>query len=238
MRSAMRVVDINPSGVPPAVDALVVDAWVIDGRARSEDPARYEAMDLASQDRTRRLRPCLVAMPGPLDELERRLADHRRAGAPAVIRICPGAQGHGYPLESWALSPLPEFAEREELALIVDYGAAEGGYPWSEVVKFARDYPRLPIAALGAPLDGPTAARALDATPNLILETSAFIGKAGSGLSDLVRACGAYRFAHGSGGARAPVSALVEAIEAGDAEIVLAGTADHLANGTWGSTYL
>jgi hypothetical protein len=232
----MRPVDINWMQRDGSLGAEV---WVTYPRARSENPANLDA-EWLSADRTPGMRPCLVAMPGPIEELERRVVAHRAAGAPGVVRICPGPEGHGYPLEPWALSPLPEYCEREDLALVIDVGApaAGAGFPWAEIVRFARAYPGLAIAALAAPLVRPTAARALDVAPNLVLETSALSKADAAEFAELVRSHGAYRFAYGSGAGGSDTAFVAGALDAADADVVLAGTASHLAEGTWGATYL
>src|SRR5438067_1108134 len=84
---------------------------------------------------------------------------------------CPGPHGRSCPLVWSAVSPVPEYCAREELALVIDFRSEAPAYPWSEIVDFARAYPRLAVVALAAPLQGPTAGRALDAASNLVLET-------------------------------------------------------------------
>jgi hypothetical protein len=240
MEAAVRLVDINTvldrnGGV--AKGTRTDEAWVMDPRARRDDPASFDMTGFKNGDGETRIRPYLVAMPGSLDELELRLARHRAADAPGAVRICPGLDGHGYPLEPWALSPIPEYCEREDLALVIDV-ASPLEYPWADLVRFARGYPRLTIVALGAPLGGPTARRALDSAPNLLLETSALAGDGSCLFADLVNAIGAYRFVYGSGASRANQSAVVAALSEADAQVVFSGTAHQLANGTWGVTYL
>ena len=231
----MRPVDVNRvhAGVEPTREA-----WLIDLRTRRDDPAGLDAEFLSAANRQEGLRPCLMAMPAPLAELERRVAAYRAAGAPDVVRICPGPDGHGYPLEAWAVSPIPEYCDAENLALIVDVGHPAGGFPWPEIVGFARAYPRLAVVAIGAPFRGPTAARALDATPNLVLETSAFVEADTADFARAVRSGGAYRFVYGSGETGLDASVVAGALDDADSEIVLAGTAGHLGGGTWALTYL
>ena len=237
MSCIVRAVDIN--GVRDPRELSADEVWVVDSRARRGDPASFDASAATMSPAGRSLRPSLVAMPGRIDELERRLAAHRVKGAPDVLRICPGPEGHGFPLEPWAVSPIPEYCEREEVALAIDFGAPAPAYPWAEMVRFARDYPRLPMVALGAPLGGPVPARALDASPNLILETSAVADDGGAQkLAGLVRSHGAYRFAYGSGIAGGAPAILAEVLDAPQAGIVLSETAGQLATGKWAATHL
>lgn len=108
-----------------------------------------------------------------------------------VVRIRPGANGDGYPLLDWVLSPLPETCERENIGLAIDYvGAAP---PWDDVVRFSRAYPGLPIILVGAAIgqDGVIPA-ALDVAPNLVLALSAERDR--NSLARLVERFGAHRF--------------------------------------------
>jgi len=229
----MPIVDINLAANAPLGED-VTEAWVMHPRAVEADPATLPETPISDS----RLRPYLVAVPGRLAELERRVGAHRASGGPAVVRICPGPYGHGYPLVSWAVSPLPEYCAREELALVIDFRSAAPAYPWSEIVEFARAYPRLAVVALAAPLHGPTAGRALDATSNLVLETSALKPAAATELGELAATRGAYRLAYGTGTMRTPAAAVSAHVAPADADIILAGTAGHLAAGTWSTTYL
>jgi hypothetical protein len=229
----MPLVDINAdANTVPGDD--VTEAWVMDPRAAQRDPAFLDGTSVLDT----RMRPYLVAVPGRLADLERRVAAHRASGGPAVIRICPGPLGHGYPLVSWAVSPVPEYCAGEELALVIDFRSQPPAYPWSEIVDFARAYPRLAIVALGAPLHGPTAGRALDATSNLVLDTSSLGAADAIDLGELARTRGAYRLAYGTGIARMPPTAVAANVAPADADIILAGTAKHLGDGTWSTTYL
>jgi hypothetical protein len=228
----MRRVDINAheARLGPGVD----EAWAVNPRARREDPSRLDG----TGDPVANVRECLIAMPDSAGDLQQRVAKARAAGAPAVVRICPGADGHGYPLESWAVSPIPEFCEREDLALAVDMGSP-AAYPWSELVAFARAYPRLPMVALGAPLAGPTAGRAFDATPNLILDTSGVDDDSVlPALVALADGRGAYRLAYGSGRGGLGAAKIAASLSPSTAEMVLSGTAARLDKGTWGNEFL
>jgi len=229
----MPLVDINAdAGTPPG--DRVTEAWVM-----RVGGVQTEVLPLADRPISDvRVRPYLVAVPGSLAELEQRVASYRANGGPAVIRICPGPHGHGYPLVSWAVSPIPEFCAREELALVVDFRTGSRTFPWREIVDFARAYPQLVVVALAAPLNGPTAARALDAAPNLVLDTSALEVADANELGELARTRGAYRIAYGSGAARIPAATVLANIAEADADVILAGTAAHLAAGTWSATYL
>ena len=237
----MRVVDIDAlADAKPRDDRITPEeAWVIDARARRGHPADFDRDLLAGSAGQSGRRPQLVALPGSLAALEARVADYRMAGAPSVLRICPGPSGHGYPLEDWVLSPLPEYCDRERLALIVDVSADGMDYPWAALVRLARDHPSLPVVALGAPLRAPTAARALDAAANLVLDASGVVESGTrSDLADLVAEVGAYRFAYGSGRGRVPATDVAAALPDAEVDMVLAGTADLLGSGRWGSRYL
>jgi len=233
----MRVVDINGSRADlPDVD----EVWAIDPRARRADPAVFDDIGNTPSSTPLGSRACMIAMPGSVEDLARRVALYRDAGAPAAVRICPGADGHGFPLEPWAVSPIPEFCDREGLALLVDFGGdTSWAYPWSDIVRFARLYPYLAVVALGAPLDGPVASRALDATSNLILETSAAVGEEGprilSRVSDMH---GARRLVYGSGAGGLAPREIIDQLPEADARVILAETADRLADASWAARHL
>ncbi|HVZ13750.1 MAG TPA: hypothetical protein VG894_04755 [Bauldia sp.] len=228
----MRRVDINGRAgqpPPPGVD----ETWVMNPDVRRGDPVAFDGTLGAIAN----VHEYVVTLPNALGTLADRLTARRRQGAPAIVRLCPGISGHGFPLESWAVSPIPEFCEREELALAVDYGDA--AFPWSEIVAFARGYPRLAVLALGAPLGGPTAARALDATPNLVFDTTGLSSAADlPAFAAMVRACGAYRVAYGSGTSRVNMSEIERVLSVTDGDAIFSGTAGHLFAGTWASEYL
>lgn len=238
----MRVIDVNRwlrTKVPSDDDGWLDEAWVIDPRQRSQDPRLFElSLVEACCARGPKLRPQLVAIPSSGRELEGRLAALRPAGGAAVARICLGAAGHGYPPELWAIAPLPELCDRERLALALDYPGPDQGGAWAEIVRLARTYPRLPIILLAAAIDrGWAADRALDAAPNLILETSAVDNPAS--LGRLVSEHGAYRFVFGSGAGRAGVEVIAAGVQGeSDLEALIAGNADLLGTGRWGEAFL
>jgi hypothetical protein len=228
---SVRRVDVNGiAGRAPA--AGFDETWVMNPDARKGDPATRDGALSAKTS----VREYLVTLPDAMNVLPGRLSAIRARGGPAVVMLCPGPAGHGFPLESWAVSPVPEFCEREELALAVDYGAAP--FPWSEVVAFARAYPRLALLVLGAPLGGPTAMRALDATANIVLDTSAIGAHETNAVAAIARAGGAYRLAYGSGESRVSPSEIEATLRPEDAATVFSGTAAHLHAGTWASTFL
>lgn len=227
----MRRVDINGRVGQPA--AGMDETWVMNPDVRRGDPAAYDGALGAVAN----MCEYVVTLPNALGTLGDRLKARRAQGAPAIVRLCPGGAGHGFPLVSWAVSPIPEFCEREELALAVDYGGSV--FPWSDVVAFARAYPRLVVLALGAPLGGPTAERALDATPNLVLDTAGLATAADlPALAAMVRACGAYRVAYGSGESRVDIAEIERVLPPPEIATVFSGTAGHLYAGTWASEYL
>ena len=160
------------------------------------------------------------------------------AGGPRAVRLCPGPAEHDYPLEPWVLSPLPEYCAREDVAVLVDPGSSSGRYPWAEIVRLAREYPSLVVVALAAPLAGPTAARALDAAPNLVLETSALDDGAETDVRHLVSTAGSHRLAYGSGDHAIAAPAVAACLPEAAAPAVLAGTADLIGLGGWGQAYL
>jgi hypothetical protein len=180
----------------------------------------------------------LVVRPGPLADLEERVTRNLEAGGPRAVRLCPGPADHDYPLEPWVLSPLPEYCAREDVAVLVDPGSSSGRYPWAEIVRLAREYPSLVVVALAAPLAGPTAARALDAAPNLVLETSALDGGAGTDVRQLVSSAGSHRLAYGSGDRSIAASAVGACLPDAATPSVLAGTADLIGLGAWAQAYL
>lgn len=217
----MRIVDINRVGTA----ALIADeAWVLDSTSRRDTPTG--------------IRSQLVVRPGPLQELEERMAAHKAAGGPSVVRLCPGPDDHDYPLEPWVLSPLPELCERDEITLLLDTGVGQARYPWADIVRLARAYPHLVVVALAAPLAGPTAQRALDATLNLVLETSALIEPASDDLAGLAEVAGAHRLVYGSGDRAIPASVVADRLPPMAAADVLAVNADLMGRGAWGAIYL
>jgi len=228
----MRRADVN--GATRRLASGVDEVWVMNPWMRRNDPAQFNGQD----EPLANVRDCLVAMPGSAGDLAMRVAAARAAGAPSVVRVCPGPRGHGYPLESWAMSPIPELCEREDLALVVDFGERID-YPWSELVAFARSCSRLAIVALGAPLSGPTAARALDATPNLIFDTSGLEGAPIASLvASLAASHGAYRLVFGSGRSGVTPDDIAAVLGGEDSEMVLSATARRLDKGSWGNEFL
>jgi hypothetical protein len=233
----VRRIDVNAVAAPDRVSLSWCDeAWVSHPAARTRPPDSFDQLMLAATRED--ARPALASLPAGIDEIAPRLAAYRAAGAPALLRLFPGQGGHGYPLEDWVLSPIPEFCEAEDLCLVLDFGPVAQGYPWADLVRFAREHPRLPILALCPPLGGPTPARALDAAPNLLLEISCDSAtEDGIALPPLVRSHGAYRMFYGSGRAvRDP--GVLAALDTEDAEIIFATTPAQLAAGTWGATHL
>ncbi len=169
--------------------------------------------------------PIFTAVPADLGVLASNFAAAKTAGAPAVIRL----SCNGYPLEPWTLSPIPEFAEREDCCLMLDFGDRGEADRWSVLVQLARHYPHLPLLALDMPLNSPIAGKALDATPNVVFETYDE-----PELRDLCDRYGAHRFTYGSAG-RAIATPRLD----GDAlEQVVWTTATQLSEGRWGSAYL
>jgi hypothetical protein len=228
----MRRVDINSRA--RRVGVGVDEVWVVNPLARRNDPAAFDGATPPIAN----VRECVVAMPESSGDLPARVSAARAAGAPAVVWVCPGPDGHGYPMQSWAVSPIPEFCERENLALIVDPGDTPE-YPWADIVSFARAYPRLPIVTLGAPLVGPTTSRALDATPNLIFDISGLDSTSDlAALAVVARGRGTHRLVYGSGDCDIAATKIAAAFAAGDTVEIFSGNAARLDNGTWGSEFL
>jgi len=229
----VRRVDINGRAGRTIANGID-ETWVMDAKARRGDPVQHDGATATAPN----VREYLATLPNAMVTLPDRLRAARSRGAPAIVRLCPGVGGHGFPMESWAVSPIPEFCEREELALAIDYEGAPA-FPWSEVVAFARAYPRLAVLVLGAPLAGPTASRALDATANLVLDTSGLATAADlPALAEMVRHCGAYRVAYGSGETAVGVGEIERVLRSEDASVIFSGTAAHLHAGSWASEYL
>jgi hypothetical protein len=225
----MRVVDIDRIG-RGEVAFGVDEAWVVDPADRRMGAMTSRALSGG--------RPQLVIRPGPIAELEAAVERNRAAGGPRAVRLCPGSDGHDYPLEPWAISPLPEYCDREGIAILIDPGPSSIGYPWAPIVRLARDHPSLVVVALAAPLGGTVAARGLDAAPNLILETSALTDDDGEAFARLVATVGGHRFAYGSGDAVVSPSVVASSLRDDSAPAVLSGTADLIDRGAWGPTYL
>lgn len=213
----MSIIDVAADLASPVAPG-VSEIWAL-GRGSSAPDARVRVVP--------------VVTPGGIEAVAAQIGVHRAAGGIAVVAITPG--GMGFPLVPWAVSPIPELCAREEIALMIAVGAADV-FPWADLVAFARTYPRLAVIATGAPLAGPTAAKAMDATANLILDTSG--PGAGAHAAGLALRAGTYRVAFGSGRSRTNAADAVAGLGEVDAAAVLAGTATHLAAGTWSKTFL
>lgn len=176
-----------------------------------------------------------VIHPGGIEEVEAMVRAHRSAGGIEVVAICPNVAGKTFPLVPWAVSPLPEFCAREEIALMISCAGGDA-FPWADVVAFARAYPRLAVVAPTAPLDGPAAGKALDATANLIFASSG--ARLPAAAASLAATRGAHRMAYGSGSSPHAIADVVASLDSEAAELVASGTAGHLAAGTWSTTFL
>lgn len=220
-----------PSGVEPAVS----EAWVASIAPTPEQCLHIDSELLSLCAQQHGLRAQLTAFP-PLSGYDSpaRVIGMTRDGASRVIRLQP-AQRRGFPLRPWVLSPLPEHCEREGLALALDYWGADAP-DWVEVVEFARAYPPLPMVLLGRSLLNELAApAALEAAPNLIVETSEFCPR----LCDLVSEFGAHRFIYGSGAFAATANQAAPApAEDVAAERILVENARELESGRWREDYL
>jgi hypothetical protein len=176
----------------------------------------------------------LVAPPIDEDAISAVLAE-RAAGACPLVRLRPGQPGDEYPLAPWVLSPLPEWCEREGLAIAVDYGPSMGAAAWAEVVAFARSYPAVPIVLLGAALSRRVVPAALDAAVNLIIEASESTNP--EDLYRLVVTYGRHRFALGNAGP-AGGDGVLSSLSPADAEAVGGGVARGLDDGSWRRDHL
>ncbi len=209
----MRRIDVNASHAT----AVIHEPWLC-----LEEGATAADILMAADDG---LRSVLVATPGDFGSIAAGLEAVRAAGGPAAICI----RRADYPLEPWALSPIPELADREQCCLIVDLWGGPPAEAWSALVRFAAEYPGLPMLAVGLSLDSALAPKALDLRPNIVLEA-----RASEALAALCASHGAYRFAYGSGGEGGAIPEL----EPGSLEWVMSRTATQLGNGTWGATHL
>jgi hypothetical protein len=203
--------DVNAHALSPGIDV----AWI----------AMAPVADGSMPGSVAGTAPVLCGPPTDFAALAASYRRFRSAGAPAVIRL----NCSDVPLEPWAWSPIPEFAEREEACLLLDFGQRPAADRWAALVRFAREYPRLPLLALGMPLNAPVTGKALDASPNIVLEAYDE-----PQLAALCGRYGAYRFAYGSAG-RAPVTPLLQGV---DLEQVASATASELGEGRWGAKYL
>jgi len=160
------------------------------------------------------------------------------SSGPRVVRLCPGYEGHRFPLTSWLLAPLPELCDAANVAVELDYGPAQP-LPWDEVVELARRHPSLAVVVLGRGMGELGVLRScLDAAPNVIFEISA-VGDP-EWLSKAVAEVGAHRFVFGSGGDPSGVVDFLEtaALAPGDVRMVASGVAGSLGSGSWAETWL
>jgi hypothetical protein len=158
-------------------------------------------------------------------------------GAPPVIRLSPGRVGHRYPLEDWALAPLPALCEREGWALAVDYGA-DADARLGELACFAGSAPEVAVLLLGNLVDELSGVwRLLDRCPNVLVQLLPGVEAA-----VCVAACnefGAHRFVYGSGGrAAGPIETLAESLDELTRTAVFADNARLLDDCSWRDTYL
>ena len=176
--------------------------------------------------------PTLIAH-DVLDAIRAALA----AGAPHVVRLCPGPGGNLYPLADWVLAPLPAWCEREGVALAVEYGAGRAA-PLSEVAHFARSAPEVPLLLHGDRLSAdPAEWRLLDRCPNVLLQVTADVDE--TLLAAAVDEFGAHRFVFGSRYSTTPLAdSTFGALSGGAREAVLGGNASLLDERGWRDRYL
>jgi hypothetical protein len=159
------------------------------------------------------------------------------AGAPRVVRLCPGPGGNAHPLADWVLAPLPAWCEREDVALAVDYGAGRAA-PLSEVAHFARSAPEVPLLLHGDRLGAdPADWRLLDRCPNVLLQVTADVDA--TLLVAAVDEFGAHRFVFGSRDRTSPLAeSTFGALSDSAREAVLGGNASLLDERGWRDRYL
>jgi predicted TIM-barrel fold metal-dependent hydrolase len=235
------IVDVNRISSESIVGAVPPRTrWVVRDSARRHDETdRFDAFlhECASCD-PESLAQFVALPPSSRPDMIDRLRAAQTAGACRLVRLCPGTEGHGYPLSDWVLSPLPEVAERLSLSLAIDYGDASTPPPWADIYRFVRAYPDLAIVLLGVALHADlTYTAVLDAAPNVIVDTS----RAGDGacVAQVVRRFGNHRVVLGSGhGDGVPFEALMEALDATELAAVTRTNAAALQAGTWREEYL
>jgi hypothetical protein len=227
-----------------AVDSLralrLRTAWVANDRSRHQVPVDPDIALLSACQKWDELQPQVTALPPSTgQDSPQRVLEMVGAGACSVVRLCPSAAGHHYPLTDWMLTPLPETCERECLSLAVDYQDLGSHMPWIDIVAFARAFPKLPMVVLSVDIDQDrTVWGALDMAPNLLVELSQAASV--TALEPLVDAFGSHRFLYGSGGngwdlldAIAKSPRLREARES-----IVGGVAHGLVSGEWSNNYL
>ena len=214
--------------------------WVVrDSARRLDETDRFDAFlhECESCD-PESLAQFVALPPSSRPDIIDRLQAAQTAGACRLVRLCPGAEGHGYPLSDWLLSPLPEVAARLSLSLAIDYGDAATPPPWNDIYRFVRTYPDLAIVLLGISLDADLAyAAVLDAAPNVLVDTSR-AGDSGC-VAQVVRRFGNHRVVLGSGnGEGVTFEALTEVLDATELPAVTRTNATALQAGTWCEEYL
>jgi len=209
--------------------------WVVrDSARRLDETDRFDAfLHECESSGPHSIAQFVALPPSSRPDMIDRLRAAQSAGASRVVRLCPGAQGHGYPLSDWVLTPLPEVAVRLSLGLAVDYGDASAPLPWDDIYRFVRAYPDLAVVLLGIALDADLAyAALLDAAPNVLVDTS----RAGDGacVAEVVRRFGSHRVVLGSGqGDGVPLEALRKELHPTDLAAVRNTNAVALQAGTW-----
>jgi hypothetical protein len=209
--------------------------WVTDEASRVDPPDRHDAQLEHACDAYPALTPVPVLVPptGTRGALHRatQIAESARS---RVARLCPVT--HRYPLVDWVLSPIPEICERHDLTLLIDLDSERPR--WSEVVGFARRFPRVPMVLLATRLEHERAApAALDATPNLLLQLTATSPE----IAHLVDTFGAARFVCGSrSGDETELKTVPELppLDQTAREALLVRNAQALADGTYAERFL
>jgi hypothetical protein len=215
--------------------------WIdVDHRA-GPPPSRDDEWELWSADadssvaRTARIQHVASPSVDPRDtiaEVRKALAD----GAPGLIRILPGTQPHQFPLEEWALAPLPAVCEREGIGLAVDYASCSevdvGG-----LARFAREAPEVAILAMADLVHRHSAVwRLFDRCPNVLAQVRPTFDP--QTLAAVVDEFGAHRFVFGSSGHRIDSLPSVTASLSEASSAILHDNARCLDDRTWRDRYL
>lgn len=238
VNGAIAITDVNYRiAVAAGVPASFAEVWAVDAeelrRGSSAGLGQREAGLIAGMTRWQ-----WVAKP-PFDHAEVASALTAAVGlGPRVVRICPGTEGHRFPLASWLLAPLPELCDEANIAVALDYGPL-ASLPWDEVVELARRHPSLCLVLLGRGTGELGVVRAcLDAVPNVIFDISA-LGDAGW-LGRTVAEVGAHRFMFGSGEDPTGAVGLLKTARLASPEtnMIGSGVAGSLDKGSWAEAWL
>jgi hypothetical protein len=238
MRNRMTIdqVDTDAAATPPDVDGYRSghEVWVAPRPAAV--PTDEAWSETTSGGALLRRQFVFVPSPDPWESVKTAQVAVE-AGAPGVLRLCPGAPGHHFPLIDWVLEPLPAICEREGYALALDYGPSDA-LPLVELASFACSAPEVPLLVLGDRLLEQAAIwRLLDRCPNVLLQITN--GARPADLATGIETFGAHRFVYGSRGVGSSADeTLLAALEADDRAALLSGTARQLDSLDWREQWL